>query len=395
MTPRAIWPAGFTPRHSNSVRGPGNGGLRMNISKLMPAGVASLLALMIVGCAEDRSGPGTRSHPARPHDILTPRSQGADERDDAPRRIRATFRPKVFCYSLLVPQESWIAIGGSELSVVKTENLSTLRKLQLSADVRSLAVSPSRKLVAAGCGDGKVHLIDAASWQVRSEFAPYGVDRATGKNSINVVTFGNSDHTLIVASHFLGHALVVWDLDANAGTELIPAGRPVGHVKLSPDRAWLAVDVKQSDKLLVYSVADWSVRAELTKPEFGSNPIAFSGDGARFAATSPTRVYVWEVPVWKGPSKFDITQVEGLGQGEALGQLDAALSMDGTVLVTSGPGVTLVDLRSRKLLVRLPSHGPTAYETAVRFADEERKIVYLSTREAVLVHIADLMQGQE
>lgn len=212
---------------------------------------------------------------------------------------------------------------------------------ELTTDVwlRFTALSPDRRLLAAGHAEGKLALIDVATWKLLVEkplaqHQIYGVQFAADGR---LVTAGLDDHVRT----WRGVELAP-DLDVRVGAqdgELAAA--------LSPDGKELATGTEVGT-VDVWDVEGRTWRAHVPVPTAGTVwKLIYAPDGATaFTATNDGIIRLWDTRSWRDPVALDA------GEGPAL---SLAISPDGRRLAAGyqSGAIVLWDVATRRLATRI------------------------------------------
>ena len=205
--------------------------------------------------------------------------------------------------------------------------------------LRFTALSPDGTLVAAGHADGRLALVDVATWKLVASIVAhahhiYGVQFARDGR---VVTASLDDHARTWKTPDLAP-----DLDVRVG---VPDGEL--SVAMSPDATLLVAGTEVSS-LAVWDTAKRDWRARATMPNAGPVwKIVFAPDGAlAFSATDDGIVRIWNTTTWADPIALDA------GEGPALA---LAISPDGARLAAgyASGAIVLWNVATRDVGMRI------------------------------------------
>lgn len=257
-----------------------------------------------------------------------PRDENYNEQDDRPRR-RGVNRPVNIQRER--PSHLWLwlllgaigvavlFIGGTVAIIIATNRSKTAPRPsgderaylleRLRSPVRSIAVSPDGKTVAAGCHDGSIHIWDIVSGdpgpafqgQHRGvisglEYTPDGKMLVSASYDKTVMvwdaTTGQLKNTLT------GHKAAIWTLSVAAAGNRIASSAPFNEVDFPIEdvRVWDFPHAEEKDK------------GDLHKQFAGVTAVALSADGNRlFMASTDATVVQWDIAgrkstaLYKGP----------------------------------------------------------------------------------------------
>ena len=254
---------------------------------------------------------------------------------------------------------------------------------EVATDVwlRFTAVSPDHRVLAAGHAEGKLALIDVASWKITTEktlhqHQIYGVQFA---HDGRLVTAGLDDHVRT----WRGPELAA-DLD-------VPVGAQDGELAgaLAPDGKELATGTEVGT-VDVWDVERRAWRTHVRMPTAGTVwKLVYSADGT-FAATATNDglVRVWSTRTWQDPIALDA------GEGPAL---SLAIAPDGRRLAAGyqSGAIVLWDLVAHRLETRIGGRtrdrGSCAELASQAWVDEaHRAIVAAACAERAEDHVTRL-----
>jgi RNA polymerase sigma factor (sigma-70 family) len=253
--------------------------------------------------------------------------------------------------------------------------------------IYSLAFSPDGKLLAAGEGDVRISLWDAASGEPRGTLAASGAD---------VITFLPDGQRLLSAK---GGTVHLWSV---GGKELraVEVGSSFRRMPLAlaPDGKSFAAgpdrDITQSDGMIRYvirsegTVSLWDIAANKERHRLDVPhqvlAVAISPDGNTLAYSQDQTIHLLDVASWKEGRRIDIAE------GRAF---NLAFSPDGQVLAAScRSDLQLWNVATGRPLLRRAGHS-AAVDT-VSFLDGGKRL--LSTcRETGIARVWDVDSGRQ
>jgi WD40 repeat protein len=237
--------------------------------------------------------------------------------------------------------------------------------------VYSVAFSPDGRTLAAGSGDSRVHLWDIADpRQPRPSGPPLDGPDAL----IYSVAFSPDGRTLAAGSG--DRRVHLWDTtDPHRPVPLVPlegAGSYVQSVAFSPNGSLLAAGNADA------TVRLWDLRdparpmplgGPLTGPELTVFTVAFSPDQQTLAAGSRDgNLYLWDISDPLRPRRYGAPLAGASGWVQA-----AAFSPDGATLAAASSGQAwLWDWRAGRVTAILPHPGPV---TSLLYGDDQHTMI--------------------